>query len=49
MKSFQPHLLNLGTQVDMLYSFFRQMTETSNANLIRIADHVLASSTEKER
>ena len=51
--SFQPHLLNSsGTekrrpQAELLYKFFRQMAQTSNANLIRNANHLLASSTEK--
>ena len=51
--SFQPHLLNSsGTeerrpQVELLYNFFRQMAQTSNANLIRNANHLLALLTEK--
>ena len=46
---FKPHLLNSSMpgkrdpQVELLYNFFRQMTETSNANLIRNADYLLAS------
>ena len=40
--NFQPHLINSydvqqrGPQVELLYSFFRQMAETSNANLIQL-------------
>ena len=46
---FQPHLLNSSIaekrdlQVELLYNFFRKMAETSNANLIRNADYLLAS------
>lgn len=29
-------------QVELLYNFFRQMAETSHANLIRNADYLLA-------
>ena len=51
---FQPHPLNSidlekrDPQVELLYHFFRQMTETSNANLIRNADYLLASAKEKQ-
>ena len=51
--TFQPRLLNSNDsekrkpQVDLLYNFFRQLAETSNANLIRNTDHLLASSKEK--
>ena len=51
--TFQPRLLNSNDsekrepQVDLLYSFFRQLAETSSANLIRNTDHLLASSKEK--
>ena len=50
---FQPHLLKSSDaekrdmQVQLLYKFFRQMTETSNGNLIRNADYLLASVKEK--
>ena len=50
---FQPHLLNSSDpekrdpQVELMYNFFRQMAETSNANLIRNADYLLASLSEK--
>ena len=30
-------------KVELLYNFFRQMAKTSNANLIRNADYLLAS------
>ena len=30
-------------QLELLYKFFRQMAETSNANLIKNADYLLAS------
>ena len=47
--SFRPDLLNSADaelrrpQVELLYRFFRQMAETSNANLIRNADYLLAT------
>ena len=47
--SFQPDLLNSADaelkspQVEFLYRFFRQMAETSNANIIRNADYLLAT------
>ena len=47
--SFQPDLLNSAdaelrsSQVELIYQFFRQMTETSNEELIRNADHLLAT------
>ena len=47
--SFQPDLLNSADaelkspQVELLYRFFRQMVETSNANIIRNADYLLAT------
>ena len=46
---FKPHLLNSkmpekrDPQVEFLKKLFRQMAETSNANLIRNADYLLAS------
>lgn len=49
--NFQPHLRKSsdnekrGPQVEMFYSFFRQMAETSNTNLVH--DHLLASTKEK--
>ena len=48
--SFRPDLLNSADeelrspQVELLYRFFRQMAETSNANLVRNEDHLLAMS-----
>ena len=48
--SFWPDLLNSADeelrnpQVELLYQFFRQMAETSNVNLVRNADHLLAMS-----
>ena len=47
--TFQPHLLNSNDsekrdpQGELLYKFFRQLAETSNANLIRNADCLLES------
>ena len=46
---FKPHLLNSSMpkkrdrQVELLYNIFRQMAETSDANLIQNADYLLAS------
>ena len=46
---FKPHLLNYSVakkrdlQVELLYNFFRQMAETTNATLIQNADYLLAS------
>ena len=51
---FQPHLLKSSDpekrdpQVELLYNFFRQMAETSNANLITNADYLVASEKEKQ-
>ena len=48
--SFWPDLLNSADvelrspQVELRYRFFRQMTETSNANIIRNADYLLEMS-----
>ena len=48
--SFRPDLLNTAvaelrsSQVELLYQFFRQVAETSNANLIRNVDYLLAAS-----
>ena len=47
--TFQPHLLNLNDpekrdlKAELLYKFFMQLAETSNAKLIRNADCLLAS------
>ena len=49
----QPHLSNSSDpekrdqQVGLMYNLSRQMAETSNANLIRNADYLLASAKEK--
>ena len=46
--SFRPDLLNSadaelrGPQVELLYQFFRQMAERSNASIIRNVDYLLA-------
>ena len=45
---FNPHLLNSGgaelrnSQVELLYNFYKQRTETSNVSLIGNADYLLA-------
>ena len=50
---FQSHLLNSsnkekrGSQTELLYSFFRQLADKSNTNLIHNADYLTASSNEK--
>lgn len=50
---FQSHLLNSSneekreSQTELLYSFFRQLADKSNTNLIHNADYLTASSNEK--
>ena len=52
---FWPDLLNSADaelrrpQVKLVYQFFRQMAETSNANIIRNTDHLLATSNKDNR
>ena len=47
--SFRPDILNSDNaelrspQIELLYQFFRQMAETSNANIIPDADYLLAT------